>query len=173
MTNNQKNWYALYTRFRHEKKVEYQLQQKGIETYLPIRSMLRKWSDRKKWISEPLFHCYIFIYSDVKERFDAIRSYGAVRIISFAGQPAVVKEHEINYIKSILSEIPDATPCYDIPVGSRVKIRRGPLAGVEGILTESKNKNRMIISLDTINQGVCFNVDIHDVIKIDEYSQYE
>jgi len=170
MTNNKKNWYALYTRFRHEKKVEYQLQQKGIETYLPIRKSLRKWSDRKKWISEPLFNCYVFIYSDVKERFEATHSYGAVRIISFAGKPAVVREHEINYIKSILSEVPDATPCYNIPVGSRVKIHRGPLAGVKGILTESMNKTRMIVSLDTINQGVSFNVDIHDIIKIDEDS---
>ena len=64
MSTNEKKWYALYTRYRHEKRVESQLLQKGIETYLPMRKILRKWSDRKKWITEPLFNCYVFIYSD-------------------------------------------------------------------------------------------------------------
>jgi len=170
MTNNKKKWYALYTRFRHEKKVEYQLQQKGIETYLPMRRILKKWSDRRKWISEPLFNCYVFINSDPKQRFEAVQSYGAVRIISFRGKPAVVRDNEIRYIKSILSEIPDAKPFFDIPVGSKVRIWRGPLIGVEGILIKSKNKNRMIVCLDSINQSVYFNVDFHDICKIDQDS---
>jgi len=166
MIEKEKNWYALYTRYRHEKKVEYQLKRKGIDTYLPMRKILRKWSDRKKWIAEPLFNCYIFIYSDTLERYEAIQSHGAVRIITFGGKPAVVKKNEIRYIKSILSEFPNARPCRNIPVGSRVKICRGPLAGVEGILTEPKNKNRMIVCLDSINQGVYFNVDVNDICKI-------
>ena len=143
------------------------MQQKGIETYLPLRKILRRWSDRKKWITEPLFNCYIFIYSDILERFEAIQSPGAVRIITFGGEPATVKEREITYIKSILAEVPDAEPCFSIPVGSRVKICRGQLAGVEGILTESRNKNRMIVFLNSINQGVYFNVDVRDVCKIE------
>lgn len=167
MMSNKKKWYALYTRYRHEKRVESLLQQKGIETYLPLRKILRKWSDRKKWITEPLFNCYVFILSDTLGRFEAIQSPGAVRIITFGGQPAVVKEKEINYIKSILAEFPDAEPCFTIPVGSRVKICRGQLAGIEGVLTELRNKNRMIVYLDSINQGVYFNVDVRDVRKIE------
>lgn len=166
MIDKEKQWYALYTRFRHEKQVEGQLRQKGIETYLPMRKILRKWSDRKKWIMEPLFKCYIFIYSDTEERFEAVHSHGAVRIISFGGKPAIVNEREINYIRNILSEFPDAEPCINIPIGSRVRIYRGHLAGLEGILTESRNKNRMIVFLDSISQGVYFNVDIHDIRKI-------
>ena len=166
MSRNDKNWYALYTRYRHEKRVESQLLQKGIETYLPMRKILRKWSDRKKWITEPLFNCYVFIYSDTLGRLEAIQSSGAVRIITFGGRPAIVKEREIEYIKSILSEFPDAEPCFSIPVGCRVKICRGQLAGIEGVLTELRNKNRMIVFLDSINQGVYFNVDVHDVCKI-------
>ncbi|MFO7889303.1 MAG: UpxY family transcription antiterminator [bacterium] len=167
MIEKEKKWYALYTRFRHEKRVECQLRQRGIETYLPMRKILRKWSDRKKWIMEPLFKCYIFIYSDTGERFEAIQSHGAVRIITFGGKPAIVKEREINYIRNILSEFPDAETCIRIPVGSRVKICRGQLAGLEGILTESRNKNRMIVFIDSINRGVYFNVDVHDVCKIE------
>ncbi len=166
MIEKEKKWYALYTRYRHEKRVEYQLKQKGIETYLPMRRILRQWSDRKKWIAEPLFRCYVFVCTDTIGRFEAIQSHGAVRIISFGGKPAIVEEKEIEYIKSILSEFPNAKSYNKIPVGTRVKICRGPLAGVEGILTELRNKNRMIVFLDSINRGVYFNVDVQDVSKV-------
>jgi transcription antitermination factor NusG len=57
-------WYAIYTRPRWEKKVNFLLQGKGIESYCPLNKVRRKWSDRIKTIEEPLFKSYVFVKID-------------------------------------------------------------------------------------------------------------
>ena len=75
---NKKNWWALYTKPRHEKKAKLEIEKKGITVYLPLNRVLRQWSDRKKWIEEPLFPGYIFIHGDAVERHQAVQSNGVV-----------------------------------------------------------------------------------------------
>lgn len=165
-TNDKKNWYTLYTKFRHEKKVESQLQDMGIISYLPLRKVLKQWSDRRKWVEEPLFGCYIFIYADKRDRFYAVRPYGAVKLISFNDEPAIVQEGEIQKIKDILAEFPAANSYSVMTIGSQVEICRGQLAGMKGILEEVRNERRLVINIDSICRGIYFNVDIRDVKKI-------
>ena len=108
-----KRWYALYTRSRHEKKVDYQLREKGIESYLPLQRVLRKWSDRKKWVEEPLFRCYVFVHVDPANRLRALQTFGVVRFVTFSDEPAVVRDDEIENIRRILRESPDAESARD------------------------------------------------------------
>ena len=157
------NWYALYVRARHEKKVEQQLQRIHVQTYLPLRRVLRQWSDRKKWIDQPLFSSYIFIQTDEKGRYNALRTFGAVKIISFNGKPAVVQKSEIENIKNILRENPSAESCPILSAGDRVLVIRGPLTGLQGNLLEIKNKHRLVVAIDSIKQAMCFDVDISDI----------
>ena len=157
------HWYALYTRSRHEKKVDKQLLDKGIESYLPMRRIRSRWSDRKKWIDEPLFRCYVFIHVNERERLDALQTYGAVRVISFCGKPAIVQDAEISTIKMILKEIPTVESCISMSVGHKVEIARGPLMGMQGRLQQIRNEQRLVVSIDSIHQALRFNVDVMDV----------
>lgn len=156
-------WYALYTRSRHEKKVEKQLRDKGIASYLPVRRVLRRWSDRKKWVEEPIFRCYVFIRVDEKDRLRALRTYGSVRIVSFNGKPAVVRDEEIENIRRVLREVPAVETCTPLAVGDVVEIQRGPLSGLRGRLEELRGERRLVVAVESIRQALRFNLDGADV----------
>ena len=63
----ERQWHALYVRSRSEKKVLSQLEEMGIEAYLPLVTKVKQWSDRRKKIEEPLFKSYVFVHSNAKE----------------------------------------------------------------------------------------------------------
>ncbi|MBN2028712.1 UpxY family transcription antiterminator [bacterium] len=162
------HWYALYTRSRYEKKVNDQLKDKGIESYLPLRNVLRKWSDRKKWIEEPLFRCYVFVHVDPVTRFQALQTYGCVRYVTFNSKPAIVRDEEIENIRRILRESPDVEPCTGLSRGDIVEIVCGPLSGLRGRLEAIHNQRRLIVSIESIHQALRLNVDGLDVKVIEK-----
>ncbi len=161
-------WYALYTRSRHEKKVHAQLRDKKIESYLPLRNVLRKWSDRKKWVEEPLFRCYVFVHADPVTRFRALQTYGCVRYVTFNSQPAIVRDAEIETIRRVLRESPDVEPCTGLSQGDIVEVVHGPLSGLRGRLEAIHNQQRLIVSIDSIRQALRFNVESMDVKVIEK-----
>lgn len=160
-------WYAMYTRSRHEKKVELQLNEKGIPVYLPMKRTLKKWSDRKKWVEEPLFKSYIFVQGGKQERYRAVQCVGVVRLVTFQGQLAVVRDEEIEMIRRILAEAsdPESAPVEAGP-GDTVEIESGPLAGLRGRIVEVQAAKRFLVSIPSISQGIRFNVDRWNVRKI-------
>lgn len=166
--NSDRRWYAFYTRPNHEKRVEAQLQEKGLESYLPLRTVIRRWSDRRKQIQEPLFRCYVFVHADEKERVAALETHGVVRMIWFNGKPAVVRDEEIEAIQCILRERPAAEACVPIEIGEYVEIIRGPLTGIQGRMIMTKGAGRLVVSIDSIGQAVNFDVDVEDVKPVRE-----
>jgi len=156
-------WYALYTRSRHEKVVASQLEKRGIRYYLPVKEVVSSWSDRKKLIEKPLFPSYIFVYGDKKERYNAVQAEGAVMFITFRGQPARVLEQEIETIKRLLRDDKSVEPCAAFYKGDLVEIVRGPLTGFTGYLKDINGKYRLIVNIDSINQGLSVNVSVYDV----------
>ena len=162
-TNSDRRWYALYTRSNHEKRVDTQLQQKSIESYLPLRRVMRRWSDRRKEIQEPLFRCYVFVHADERERVGALETYGVARMVWFNDKPAVVRNEEIEMVRRILRELPAAEACASLTVGDYVEIVRGPLTGIRGRLLMTKGAGRLVVNVDSIGQGVKFDVDISEV----------
>ena len=159
----EQRWFALYTRSRHEARVEWQLKDKGIESYLPRRRVLRSWSDRKKWVEEPLFRCYVFIHADGRERYRALQTYGSVRIVGFNGAPAVVQDAEIENIRRILSEVPAADAGPQVEIGEIVEIVRGPLTGLRGRVEEVKGVRRLMVAIPSIYQSLRFDIAKTDI----------
>ena len=104
LPSKEKKWYALYTKSRTEKKVYQLLTEKGIDTYLPLIKTLKQWSDRKKWVEEPLFRSYIFIKITEKERLNAIRTDGVVRMITFQGKPVSIPNKQIEAVRAYINE---------------------------------------------------------------------
>ena len=165
---NRIRWYALYTRSRHEKTINQQLLDRGIESYLPLRKVLRQWSDRKKWVEEPLFRCYVFIHVDEKNRLRALQTYGVVRVVSFNGKPAVVRDEEIENIRRVLREVETVEPCSMVYVGDIVEITRGPLCGLRGRLVQVRSEHRLVVTIDSIHQALRFNVALTDVKVVEK-----
>ena len=95
-------WFALWTRSRHEQVVREQLERKHIDAFLPTVTRWSRWKDRKKRIDWPLFPGYCFARFDPHERMPVLRCAGVVSIISFDGEPAAIPEIEIEGIRRLV-----------------------------------------------------------------------
>ena len=136
------NWHAAYTHARHEKKVAQQLDERGIEHFLPLYHSLRQWKDRRKQLDLVLFPGYIFVRLATPERLRVLQLSGIVRFVQFNGQPVVLPATDIEALRSGLSEGVHAEHHPYLTVGRRVRVVHGPLAGARGILVRVKKIGR-------------------------------
>jgi len=157
------DWYAAYTHARHEKKVAQQLEERGIEHFLPVYHSVRTWKDRRKELELVLFPGYIFARIDASERLRVLQLPGVVRFVSFNGQPAALLSDDIDALRNALQQ---GLRCEHHPyltAGRRVRVIRGPLAGARGVLVRIKTNWRIVISIDAIMRSVSVEVDESDV----------
>lgn len=152
-------WYALYTKSRHEKLVQQELAKKGIEAFLPLRKIVRQWSDRKKTIEEPLFKSYIFVRAPFSERFTILNTVGVVQYVRQGADPAEVPEKELLTIRRFVEENIEIDPFPYLKTGERVYVRSGPFRGAEGFVIRKDSHCRLVISLDSLMQSVSVQID--------------
>lgn len=150
----EKKWYAIYTKPRWEKKIDSVLIRKGIESWCPLQKVERQWSDRKKIIEEPLFKSYVFVRIDDTERSKVLMTDGALNFVYYLGKPAVIKEEELNHIKSYLAE-KDAkiTIVSDegFSSGDKIKVNYGVFMDKEGTVIRS-GKKKVYVQLQSLGQ---------------------
>lgn len=155
-------WYLLYTKPRAEKKVALELELKGYQVYLPLQRTLRQWSDRKKWIEEPLFKSYLFIHTELEKNFyDILNTPGVVKFVNFEKKPAQVNEQELELVKRILGEVDinfSAIELGSLELGAEVEIIAGPLIGHRGKLSNIQGSSKVILVLSSIQQGLVVTV---------------
>lgn len=158
-TDKTRHWYALYTRPRFEKKVDLQLKELNIETFLPLTTVTKYWSDRKKLIDEPLFPSYVFVCANLKEQYMAFHSYGVVKYVSFNGRPTRIPNDQIDAVRRMLES--GYTPfVYEYFVkGDEVEIVSGPLIGLKGLISEHRGNNHFSVFITGIRQTVAVNIE--------------
>jgi len=155
----EKVWYALYVKSRTEKKVAIELEGIDIDFYLPLEKKLKQWSDRKKWVEEPLFRSYIFVHITPKEYYKVLQARGAVKYISFEGKAVPVPPQQIDAIKIYLAEI-DPIQNEDViwEEGKEVEVMAGNLIGLKGILIKAKGKNRVKVEIEVVGSAIILNI---------------
>lgn len=152
-------WFALQVRTRHESLVVSHLTARGYEPFLPIYTCRRKWSDRVKEVALPLFPGYVFCRLDVANRLPILSAPGVASILGIAKNPTPIDEREIAAIRAAtLSDLP-REPWPFLKVGQAVKIERGPLSGIEGILTDFKGQHRLVLSVTLLQRSVAVEVE--------------
>jgi len=157
------NWYVVYTRANHEKRVAEQLEYRSIEHLLPLYESVRRWKDRRMQLQMPLFPGYVFVRFSLHNRLQVLQVPGVVRLVGFDGQPEPLAESEIEKLRDRLSGGVNVEPHPYLTVGRRARIRRGPLEGCEGILIRRKGKYRVVISIEMIMRSVVADVDLVDI----------
>lgn len=160
------NWYAVYTYARHEKKVAEQLQQRGIEHFLPVYHSVRRWKDRRKELDLVLFPGYVFVRFSLTNRLGILQLPGVVRFVTFNGQPAPLFSDDLVALRNGLAQGLRAEHHPYLNVGRRVKVIQGPLAGARGILQRHKTHSRIVISIDAIVRSVSVEIDEADVVPV-------
>ncbi|TMI74325.1 MAG: UpxY family transcription antiterminator [Bacteroidetes bacterium] len=141
-----KNWYAVYTRPKWEKKVSELLSRKKIENYCPLYKSVRQWSDRKKTIMEPLFTSYVFVNIEENGQLPVKQTDGILNFVYWLGKPAVIKNEEIDVIRQFLSENDHVKlEQIEVNLNDRVKIINGPFQYWEGSVTEIRPKSVKVL----------------------------
>jgi transcription antitermination factor NusG len=144
------NWYAVYTKPRWEKKVAFSMSAGGLENYCPLNKVVRKWSDRKKIVEEPLFTSYVFVRITARQLSQIQQIDGVVNFVYWLGKPAVIRDSEIELIKRFLNEHMNVkVERSNLQVNDKIKILNGPFMEMEGNIVEV-NKRIVKVSLASL-----------------------
>ncbi len=157
-------WYAVHTRSRHEKQVDLFLSERGIETFLPLVHTLSRRKDRKKYVDIPLFPGYLFVCAEKELLYDVKYTRGVTRIIGTdLDAPTPIPDKQILDIKSIMESEVKLDPFPYLKKGRMVRVKSGPLKGLEGILVERKGHYKLVIQIDLLQKGAAAEVFISDI----------
>jgi transcription antitermination factor NusG len=153
------DWYAIYTRYQHEKTVARILTSKGFETFLPLYSAAHNWKDRTKIVSLPLFPCYVFLKGGIERRLDIVTTPGIHALVSNAGHPAAISHAEIDGIRRAIESGVPIEPHPLLKCGDWVRVKSGALEGIQGILVRRKNLYRLVLSVEMLGKAASVEID--------------
>ena len=160
------DWYALYTRHQHEKAVAQVLSGKGFEVFLPLYVAVRRWKHRDKQLSLPLFPCYVFVHGGAMRRLDVVMTPGVHGFVECGGKPAAIPDQEIDQVRQVVTRSTQVEPHPFLKCGDWVRVKSGPLAGIEGILVRKKNLLRLVLSVELLEKSVAVEVDASTVERV-------
>ncbi len=161
-----RNWYALSTRHQHEKSVAFALSNKSYEVYLPLYRSVRRWQDRAKQLWLPLFPCYVFIREGMDRQLQILTTPGIIHIVGWGGHPAIVPQSQLDAVKQIIESCLNVEIHPYLQSGDRVRVKTGPLMGMEGILTRKKGLARLVVSMEMLGRSAAVEIDVSNVERI-------
>ncbi len=152
-------WHAVYVRSRAEKKVLMQLEDMGVQAYLPLITQMKQWSDRRMKVQEPLFRSYVFVFSNEKEYIPILNVYGVVKFVTFERKAVIVPKNQILAIKKFVEDYEHGEEFKmlnneDLKEGQLVRIITGPMKGLTGRLDTIQNKRHLIVFIDVVGQYI-------------------
>lgn len=163
MTDKKENkkWYAIYVKSRNEKKVLKTLDDIGIESFLPLITKMKQWSDRKKKVEEPLFRSYIFVNIPLSDYYKVLNVNGVVKFICFEKKPVEVPANQIIAIQKYIADTDLHELEYeniDFKEGELVRIKSGQLKDLVGRFVKINGKHRVIIDIEAVGQSLPINI---------------
>jgi len=157
------HWYAAYTCANHEKRVAEQMAERSLDFFLPQYRSVRRWKDRRVELEMPLFPGYIFVHMELRERLRVLEVPSVVRLVGFGGRAAALPDEQITRLRSGLEPKLRPGPHPYLTVGRRMRILRGALEGMEGILLRCKGSIRVVLTLELILRSISVEVDAADI----------
>ena len=159
-------WNAIYTRYQDEKIVADNLSRSGLEVFLPTYTVIRQWTDRKKRLTLPLFPCYVFLRRHFEQRWTILATPGVHSFVIFAGRPAPIPDLDIDAIRKAVASSLRVEPHPFLRCGDWVRVKSGPLEGIEGILVRKKRSYLLILSLQQLGKSRAMEVDAFSVVPL-------
>ncbi len=164
-----KKWYALYTKPRWEKKIDASLIKKNIESWCPLQKIEKQWTDRKKIIEEPLFKSYIFVHIDLTEKVRVLQTDGILNFVHYLGKPAVIRDEEINLIKHYLLEKDVKISLISkegYEASTRIRVNHGVFMGKEGTVLKNAKK-KIFVKLESLGQVMVVEFPVEYLSHLD------
>src|SRR5947208_4637780 len=152
-------WFAVQTRTRYENFAAKQLAGRGYEFFLPFYLCKLRWSDRMQELEMPLFPGYLFCRFNALDRLPILTTPGVIQIVGIGKTPIPVDEEEVNALQTAVRTGVPRHPWPFLKVGERVRVKDGPLSGLEGILLNFKRRYRLVLSVSLLQRSVAVEVD--------------
>lgn len=153
------NWYPVCTLPRAEKKAYQALINKGLRAYLPLHRQQKQWSDRKKWVEEPLIKSYLFVNINERQKTEVLMTKGISRFIYFSGAVATMPEQQIEELKLLLANAADIEVTQeDLQPGEKIVIKAGPLKGLTGEIISYRSQKQLVLRLEKLGCSIIVNV---------------
>jgi transcription antitermination factor NusG len=162
------NWYAVYTKSRHEKVVNHTMRERGIQSFLPLRNVLSQWKDRRKLVGKPLFPGYLFVRVDQEQLFGVATTNGVAYVLGNGIEPVAVPDEQVETVRRLV-EGPYPVELWPLlQKGKRVRIIVGPLAGLETYIIDRKGgtKCHLVVTVDILGRSVAVELEPHCVEPI-------
>ncbi|EDM37124.1 hypothetical protein PBAL39_04978 [Pedobacter sp. BAL39] len=154
-----KKWYPVCTQSRAEKKAYSELTRKNITSYLPLQRQMKQWSDRKKWVEEPLIRSYLFVHISRQQQAEVLMTSGIARFIYFSGHIASMPEQQIEQLKLLT-----ASP-YELEItennlleGEKITIKAGPLQGMSGEVVAYRSQKKLLVRMTELNHAILVHI---------------
>jgi transcription antitermination factor NusG len=161
--------YALHTKYQHEKAVARIHTQKRFDIFLPLYDAAHRWKDRTKQLSLPLFPCYVFIQGGLDRRLEVLNTPGVFGFVGWSGRAAAIPEAEIEAVLRMIESSLKVEPHPFLKCGDWVRVKSGPLQGIEGILVRKKNLFRLVLSVEMLQKSVAVEVDVTAVESLSKH----
>jgi len=163
---SKRRWLAVYTKPRWEKKIDQLLKDKGIVSYCPLNKALHKWSDRMKLVEEPLFKSYVFVHVTEEEEKNVRFVNGVLNFVYWLGQPAVIKQLEIDRIKRFLNEYSNVqVQALDFQPNDVVIINAGALMEKHAKVIRKKG-NKVELEIESLGYRLVAFVDSGNITPL-------
>jgi len=164
------SWFAVYTRPRSEKKLADALEKLGIEYYLPQLRTRKKWSDRYKWVEEPLFASYVFARIDfVQQSLAVLKTPHAVNFVTTAGAAAAISDADMELLRLAVENFAESLVVRDtseLAAGETVRIKDGPFAGKEAVIERIQGKTLVVVAFPGLNKSVQVEIPVGQIGKL-------
>jgi len=152
-------WYPVCTYPRAEKIACQALAGKGFETYLPLQRQLKQWSDRKKWVEEPLIKSYLFLRIKENDKTEVLMTRGIARFILFSGKVTPMPDRQIVDLKMLMASSLDLEITAEkINPGEKVIIKAGPLKGLTGEMISYRSQKQLALRMENLGYSIIVNV---------------
>ena len=157
--NSHREWFAAYTMSRHEKRIASLCDRIGIEQFLPLYTSQRSWKNRTIVdLQMPLFPNYIFVRLLPEDHGPLMRLPGLLSTVGNALGPVVIPDGDMELLRRIIA-CKTIEPHQPMAKGDKVRVMRGPLAGVVGVVLKKGNGLRFIVTLEMTSKSVSLQID--------------
>jgi transcription antitermination factor NusG len=154
-------WFAIKVRSGGEPAAAMALSMRGLEVYSPMRQERRRYSDRMKVVQVAMFPGYIFCRFDISKKVTVLSCRGIEYIVGFSGEPTPINESDLHGIRRLIELGADITP--RLEAGQRVRVIRGPLKGVDGVLLRDGKGPRLAVTIELLRRSVALHVNEEDL----------
>jgi transcription antitermination factor NusG len=155
------SWYALKVHARAEAAVVKALQNRGFSPYCPMRRESRRYSDRIKVVETALFSGYVFCQFDAKRKLPLITCPGVEHIVGTPEGPTSIPFQQLLDVKRMIDA--GALAVHGLECGQSVRVISGVLQGIEGTLIRETSGDRLVVSIELLNQGAALYVSSEDL----------